>query len=800
MCSTQEQHKGLAREDEVLLDSLLNTFLFDPSGAERVRVLVDSPRSRAGETREGWLVKNKAGDQVFFTDGEHIAAPAKEKIARVDFVAKCRKLYEGKPDPNGAAFAGFLDSRPSGHWGEEPTLVVAAWLYRLGKKELAAQVLAHAPDDRKADAARLRRWLAEAALNRMILAYGGYVDSSALAHGERLLRLYKVEARELPQAQPLVKDLLRRKEEGRLGKRGARELPQAYRDWGRQRQLAFLIGSLDEMEDRIGHRVGYPESELPPRIAALLKFGERAVPALLDVLEKDERMTRLAQGPDKWRSTGRVQAVREVAWAVLCRILRVRHFDPWDPNARDDYGAVPSDMQKAAAEARAYWKEFGRLSFEERLMRVLNHPRSSFPAIREAVRNLPGAWSPNESDWPNLVKDRKPSPAVLKFAKPTAAEAILCAMDRDLAHDDTLERELRDHNRAYHEPLYFTSLLRLADRRIAPELSRRAAVEKNALMRLRYAHASYRLGQPQALRTFAREFAAGAVGLSLQPDGSPSRWQLEHIIEYFAGARLPETERALYKLGGSGHPYHKAAVDGLIEREVVYGSVGSFLDHPYCVALLRGLLEDETPTRVRLSIQGLKMRLRRKGGGYIQSSQVPAVLLDPAKRKDEAALRRCDLAGEMCGLIAGLPAFHPLLNEADDRLAAMRKVLDRFRGKFRALTEVEKEILAGNTYEVRFGPEIRPLGRPATAADVAAGRAIFHVHGKGKVADVMLPARGTFRPAPGEQTPRHCLVVQAERDAHGAVCYGVIEQHAIRLVPASELADVTPLKRLKGEL
>ena len=55
---------------------------------------------------------------------------------------------------------------------------------------------------------------------------------------------------------------------------------------------------------------------------------------------------------------------------------------------------------------------------------------------------------------------------------------LIQAMDRDLAHDDAGAQA--DHNRAYHEPVYFSALIRLADDRIAPELARRAEMSGDA--------------------------------------------------------------------------------------------------------------------------------------------------------------------------------------------------------------------------------------------------------------------------------------------------------------------------------
>jgi hypothetical protein len=157
------------------------------------------------------------------------------------------------------------------------------------------------------------------------------------------------------------------------------------------------------------------------------------------------------------------------------------------------------------------------------------------------------------------------------------------------------------------------------------------------------------------------------------------------------------------------------------------------------------------------------------------------------------------MAGEMTMLCAGLPAFHPLLKDAEERRAAIKKVLDQFRGRWRVLTDAERRAVAGNTSEVRFGPDLRPLGRPATAEDVKGGRAVFHLDGKGKLAEVGIPARGKYKRAARADGPRSTLIVQAEVGPGGEVVYGVIERHAIRAVPARAFAEVIPLKFVKAD-
>jgi hypothetical protein len=82
---------------------------------------------------------------------------------------------------------------------------------------------------------------------------------------------------------------------------------------------------------------------------------------------------------------------------------------------------------------------------------------------------------------------------------------------------------------------------------------------------------------------------------------------------------------------------------------------------------------------------------------------------------------------------------------------------------------------------------------------VQAGRAIFHLDGKGKLASVELPARGTFTKRSGEKAPRTCLIVQAEIQPDGQTRYGIIESHQIRSIRSEELGEVVPIAQLRAK-
>jgi hypothetical protein len=124
-------------------------------------------------------------------------------------------------------------------------------------------------------------------------------------------------------------------------------------------------------------------------------------------------------------------------------------------------------------------------------------------------------------------------------------------------------------------------------------------------------------------------------------------------------------------------------------------------------------------------------------------------------------------------------------------LAATRAILDRHAGRLRPLTP-EEDARWDDTRSEAYVPDIRQLGRPATSADVRAGRAVFDLGGTGKVAEVKTPAWLVLKADAKREDAPGGLIVQAEVGADGKVVHGVIFRHAIRAVKAEEVERVEP--------
>jgi hypothetical protein len=805
----QADGKPLTAADRKLLDGLIQQFLFDPQGAEfvRVKTLRHWGNTRVSEVeRLGWLRPGKDGQpaRVYFTDGENILAPEPDKITRIDFVACCRRRYAAAAGPredvaNPPPVPAVVD--PLGGY---PDLAVAAWLHRFGEKELVGRAFGRAMN-LKETVARLRSDLASLAYDNLVDAFRDRDDVTALTHGERLLRLYPEEAKKLPHAAPVVADLKRRQASGTFGRRPVQGLPIDFISWSARRRAEYLVAPLDETDMYISNdfligRGLYDDW----RIRALMDLGDPAVPPLIDVIEKDNRMTRSTIAGRR-RQNVDVLSVRAVASTIVKSILRVSILDPVVKG--DNLRAEPwHSGEPNPAHLRAYWKEYGGITFEARMMKVLTNPRSQVEALREAARNLADPETPRMPGWQRVFRIQyrlaKANPAVARFRNPTAAEAILAAMDRDLLAHDAAERDPNaDDDRAQIEDGYLLPLTDVNDRRIAPELARRAQTAPTIRMRRKYAFAAHRLGDPKPLAAYAEDFEKSQVLLPINDHpkadarNQPGYAELEGIVSYLSEAHTAECDRALHALADARHTYHGWAASRIREERLgwVFDREYSWFAHPYCIAFLGGQLDDQTPTGTFYRIDG--NTLEAQSGVTSSISGLPDYLKDTSGRFDRAGECIRDAASlKLATLVHGLPAYHPLLKDCDARRQTIKAVLKRFRGRFRSLTTREAESLGHRPYgPTAFIPDLPPLGRAATADDVQGGRALFHLNGEGRPVKLALPAVAVLKRDEQNPQPPKVLIVQAEAGRTGEVMYGIIGAGTIGPVPASEVVKVTPV-------
>ena len=823
--SLSEPPKTLSAEDKKYLDGLMAEFLFDPKGAERVtiRTSVGSLGGVSAEEVDGWYVPGMNGQpsRVYFTDGWSIPAPPETERKKVDFSSVCRARIELK------AFEQQEQKRREPDFDKvyermrllavgsltEDELALAAWLYRKGDEALAAKILALARNEvidrakrqgnKKSDDLRdlLRDQLALSAFAGLVHSYIWRADEIALNHGERLLRLYPKEAEQYSyrQAKPLVAELKRRKTTGSFGKEPSQHWPDGFEKWDEKKKVDWLVDSLDEVDARQFSQPGSVPLSQDRRVVELVRLGDVAVPKLLDALEFDDRLTRSVH---YWRNFSRhrtVLGVREAALTALMSILQVGVFE--SVSTSDSLSGRGKGAEKEpVSQLRAYWKKYGHLPFDERMMFFLTDPATTLKEKRLAAARLsrlpdrPGidtmgwhfTFNPNEAPPPN--------PAVAKFKNPTAAEAILAVMVADLKTIDGKPIEENQPTRAEIEKLYIGYLMRLGDKRIVAEAAKRSNTATGITLRRHWAEAANGFGDPKPFQTIAEEFRRGTLSLRL---GSWRDEELDGLIDSFVRVRSQDAEAALIAVTDPRHSFHKE-IQKLLCKETWFIEFSPLFAHPFCIRMLQLALSDTSTTGGEY-IFG-KGRISFDGPNGSRGQGIPEILEEPLVAKASAKERVCDQAAQrLSDLVAGIPRYHCLLKESDKRLAEQRAALDRYSGGFRKLEGQEGYRLGVPFYHVKFVPDMKPLDRSATESDVKVGKAVFHLGGKGKPASVPFPAVAILKKDEKLESPAKWLVVQAEIDENGKTIYGFLGISDVRKVPAEEVSSLKSMAELERE-
>ena len=617
-----------------------------------------------------------------------------------------------------------------------------------------------------------------------------------------MLRLYPDEAKdkEYRQTAQIVEELKRRQKKGTFGKRSPEKWPDGFDRWDAQKKTAYLIDALEEVDARQWGQPGGVDLVSDRRVAELIRLGNQAVPSLIDALENDERLTRSVHF---WRNFARfrtVLGVREAVLTALMSILRVQAFKPVATG--DNFTARGDDAAKKMAQRlRTYWKEYGQLPFDERMMKVLVDPKADFEARREAARNL--ATLNDDGHLQTTMNStgisaealRKPNPAVAKFSKPTVAEAILSAMMADLqAHDAKTPSkypDLDDYRRHRLEGTYLSALVALGDQRIAPELAKRAAEAKAALPRCQWAEIAHSLGDPKPFRSFAEDFRAGKIEVPSRQDHVS---ELENILAALIRVGTPEAKRASRRSRRSEtsavpgrrptgpHPKDKRrpppgtlVCPPVLSVDPAHGARRYVADGGQVHHRERHALPKEPKWR----------RPRRP------CARVPGRPHQPPRGGGGTYLRRCrGEAGRVgrwpAALSSFVPGCGPAVDGVQDRLRSLRRKISQ-GGPGRACQPWPFRLDAG------LPPGPAPLDHVATAEDVKAGKAVFHLDGKGKLTDLKLPAVGLLIPDDKKKRWSTVLIVQAEVSADGQVTYGVIMKEDVRAVPGGELTNIKTL-------
>jgi acyl-CoA thioesterase-1 len=786
----------LGDDEKAIFAGMLKDFLFDPPrDAQRVRVKLlwgralppDDPQRYMD--RNGWLIPGKE-PRVVFTDGESIAAPPEKDRTNVDFLAECQAVQkEDKVWWN----------------GKDDALTLAVWLYRRGHEPLAARLLAlsrevaakkqrnegESPDPLD----DLREDLADHAWIRLVDAYPARADTEALAHGRRLVKLYdEFAAHKYPQARHIVVDLERRLKKGTFEKAPPDKLPNDFAQWETARKIAHLLETLDEVDVEPPSSIGRLTFRHDYRVKALVEIGDLAVKPLIEALATDTRLTRTS-------NLSTVATVRDVEWNVLRTTLRLDTLDPRDdrPLSVDNDDAV----KRTVAQLRRYWEKQGQFPIDQRLMNMLVAPESNDFMRLEAARAMTGGeyhgiGGPLPNQW-HLWNDRTPHPVVTMFKDPTAGEAMLAALEVQIKRREAGKPEPFTHLWGHykHEYQYLEALINLGDVRIGPRLAAHARRQTDLARRNQYAVAAHIHGDSSALKTLADELRTAKLELPdvaqvIEQPSHPLFEAFRDILNGLVYSKLREADRALAALTQPGHRFYPLTRHLLLTAWPRSSENYLLFSHPYWVALLRHSMNDTALSGAIIEVTGeyVARVIQTSGENY---SLPPEMANTVAWRKQTQEERVCDhVFRRISTTVLGMPFYHPLLKDTRAAQFAITERLNTFDGRLRPAAYVEKWHL-GWFSDPHLILDIRPLERPATAEDVKAGRAVFHLEGTGTLAEgLRLPAWLVLKVDATKECPPASLVVQAEVGADGEIVYGVLERHGLRRIPGREVARLKP--------
>ena len=141
-------------------------------------------------------------------------------------------------------------------------------------------------------------------------------------------------------------------------------------------RIAALIEGLDEIATRQGGQPGGIYWQDDPHIEAIVKEGNAIVPALLDTIEKDDRLTRAVSFGRNFRPQRKIESVRNAASMALYRV--------W-PSA----GMVFSDPSpERIGKLRGVWVKSASLSEPERWLNVLRDDAAGEKSWLQAANGL----------------------------------------------------------------------------------------------------------------------------------------------------------------------------------------------------------------------------------------------------------------------------------------------------------------------------------------------------------------------------------------------------------------------------
>jgi hypothetical protein len=745
--------------------TLFQQGLADPRGCEYRAIDVTLSDSVSGypllEKRRGWVLPGGSEGQRFAILWDGLVYPIAAAGEPVELKAEVRASLarvQGLQQGGGAAsredITSFQVVEPLG----------ACLLLRLGEAELARRVWQAATRNQGAPEAAGDPYLQIAGdwlwalFDRAVGAHMSGHDALALLSARALTRLQPmVEAeavrRGLPRPQPeagagggdkvpyfdflgQLPDLLADQERrAREPQRESALLKGIGRFPTRQERIAALIDDLKDVAERQMGEPGGVAFENSAVVTALIRQGDAAVEPLLDCLEKDPRLTRSVHYRRSFHRSRHILGVQEPAYTALAGILRT-HFFGVIATGDDLTTHGLEGRRQVAAAMRAYWNRSRGLPLAERWYRALLDdqagPKQWLQAADNLVQPVDEERLPSAESYgwwralpgPRAAPPRLAGEALRASHSPSVAELLarrIASLARPWAGSDNLDARVR---------MAGEMALDLADwdpKAAVPVLQ---AQMRRCLATL----IEYTREKDTGIGDLARLVAQLAVTRARAKD----RTGLE---EYARWVRTAPPNRLAWGMRGVLEPLWRYPDDPAMVQlaAALFGSPRSPWLWDRARAQPAAWYPDDLLQSALLGVPGFRRHALANLADRAPADPASTAPLVPPAAHGER-IRRCDVYAYQLSLLDGTPLFEMSWPRArrDAAIAALAAFLRRYGDRFRHtdLNPAPWEV----PHEVGTRMSFPRLERPATAAEVRQGRAIFSLEGQGPVRRVKLPA------------------------------------------------------------
>jgi hypothetical protein len=617
----------------------------------------------------------------------------------------------------------------------------------------------------------------------------------------------------------------------------------------RKARIAALIADLDQVfAPQFGQPGGVSLGE-SPIVRALIEEGDEAVEPLIDDLERDTRLTRAVHFHRDFFRSRTIMGAHEAAYTALSGILKTSFFGV--ASTGGNLTTMGLEGRKAVADRiRAYREKNRGVSLVEQWYRTLADdiaaPGEWLQAAGNIVQHENVSVVPGSTAFTQTVTTQLPPGArpklrgeLLRDKKDPSVAELMAMRVRDIDPGDPIDRNSPDQFKVSSANQMASMLAEWDIKAALPVL--KARVERCARV--------VRAGQEAGARVFGLEIGIAELTDLRTRAGDPEalgdyaawvRTLTPHHFDFFPSAlfkplwqnpddlALAAAAAALFEDPSS--PWNPQVWRG--DATVAEGHQRDLFTTPllglkaFRSLVIRalndktvvGTVETDAKGRV-IVIQGHYRTVSDDESTAHGVNYHPDGPKNPYKPGPEAMpLHMADIACEQLEGLDGIPRFkkHWPLTRRDEAIAATVAYMKRYGERFRenAASRAIRALEPGDPNGDKAILAFDPLDHPATAVDVAEGRAIFSLDGAGaevrRVALAPFPidarwtkaevspdefhlrrifdAEGHGRPdIEGLQTGR---VWQAEEVREGdrwRRSYGFVGRHALTRVPAEEI-------------